>query len=198
MSLLVSTSKSYLAITQARDALLKADPRDFKQEWVKGKEEFHLRASGNTEYVIARHLASKADLMYSIRLRCFNREESLSIRFGDSLHNQLRESFNTIADLRVAQRQLVREAVEVGALLHHVRQRDFYTVSHSQKGTLFTSELPDTGSGAVVVRGDVSRDVSHPDKKLILEVTWRSAAGTGGPLAFVVDPRYAALLEPKR
>lgn len=198
MSQLVSTSKSYLAIAQAREALQDADPRDFKQEWVKGKEEFHLRTKGHTEYVIARHVATKADSMYSIRVKSFNREEPLSIRFGDPLHNQVRQSFNDISALRVAQREFVRDSVEGGALLHHVRERDFYSVGSSLKGTLFTSELLDTGSGLVLVRGDLSTDLSHPGNRLILEVTWRSSIGTGGPLAFVVDRRYAALLEPSR
>lgn len=197
MSQLVSPAKSHLASTQACDALRSADVRDWKQEWTKGKEEFRLKINGHTEYVIARDFAATIDSIYSMRVKNFGREESLSARFAEPLHRQLRETFDSIAALRVAQREQVGQAIETGVLLQHVRERNSYFVSTSQNGTLFTSELPDTGSGAILVRGDLSRDVSRPDKRLILEVTWRTAAGTGGPLACVVDSRYATLLPPK-
>jgi hypothetical protein len=183
---------------QARDALGKIEPHSWRQQWNKGTEEFHARLNGQTEYVVTRDIGAKSSSMYSIRVRNFHKEEALPVRFGDPLHHRLHQTFNDINTLRGAQRSLVIETIKTGALLQNVRERDLYSTSSSQKGVLFASEIPDTGSGAILVRGDLTRDTSHAEKRLILQVTWRSSIGTGGPLTFVVDRHYEGLLAANR
>jgi len=194
----VHSARSYMANEQARAALQGADPRDFKQEWNRGRAEFHLKLNGYTEYIISHNPAAPSDSQYSARVRYFGRDESLSTRFGDLLNSQLRATFKAIADLRASQREVVTEAIQSKALLGHVSERESYALNAAQKGVLFTSILPDTGAGGIVVRGDLSRDMSHSEKRLILEVTWRSSVGTGGPMSFVVDRQYAQLLDSTR
>jgi len=191
----VHSARSYMVNEQARAALQGADPRDFQQEWKKGKEEFHLKLNGYTEYIISHNLVSGNESQYSARIKYFGRDEALTTRFGDSLDRQLRVTFQGIADLRASQREVVAEAIQSRAILEHVSERESYALNAAQKGVLFTSMLPDTGSGGIIVRGDLSRDMSHRDKRLILEVTWRSSVGTGGPMSFVVDRQYAQLLD---
>lgn len=198
MNTAVSPAKSYGDRMRASETLHKTDPRAWKHEWNKGKEEFRLKIDAATEYIVARDYAATSDSVYSIRVSSFNREQSLPVRVGDSLHRQLSLTFRAIDQLRREQRKVVSEAVRDGEILKHISERDLYPTNHSPKGVLFASELPDNGCGTILVRGDLSRDMSHPDKALILQVTWRSSAGTGGPLTWVVDPRYAALLEPRR
>lgn len=198
MIVAVSSGRSYMANEQARAALQGADPRDFKQEWNKGKEEFHLKVNSYTEYIVSQNIAASADSQYSARVKYFGREEVLTKRFGDPLDSQLRATFRALADLRASQRKVVAEAIQSKALLEHVSERESYAFNAAQKGVLFTSMLPDTGSGGIIVRGDLSRDMSRPDKRLILEVTWRSSVGTGGPMSFVVDRQYAQLLDSTR
>lgn len=198
MAAAVHSARSYMANEQARAALQGADPRDFKQEWNRGKEEFHLKLNGYTEYIISGNIAVAGDSQYSARIKYFGRDELLSTRFGDSLNRQLHATFQGIAELRASQKEVVTEAINSKALLEHVSERELYALNAAQKGVLFTSTLPDTGAGGIVVRGDLSRDMSHPDKRLILEVTWRSSVGTGGPMSFVVDRQYGQLLDSTR
>ncbi|MEY4700588.1 MAG: hypothetical protein RL326_775 [Pseudomonadota bacterium] len=198
MSASLTQSRSYASCIQARDALQKIEPHKWRQQWNKGIEEFHARLDAHTEFVVTRNIAARSSSMYSIKVRNFHREESLPVRFGDPLHHQLHETFNHIVALRGSQRDVVIDAIKTGAILGHIRERDLYSASFSQRGVLFASEMPDTGSGAILVRGDLTRDTSHPEKRLILQVTWRSSIGTGGPLTFAVDSHYEALLAAKR
>ncbi len=198
MNMSLSPSRSYVACIQACDALRKIEPHNWRQQWNKGTEEFHAKLNGHTEYVVTRNLAAKSPSMYSLRVRSFHNEQALPVRFGDPLHHQLHETFNHINALRGAQRRVVIETIKTGALLQNVLERDLYSASSSQKGVLFASEIPDTGSGAILVRGDLTRDTSHAENRLILQATWRSSIGTGGPLTFAVDRHYEGLLAPKR
>jgi hypothetical protein len=194
----MSHAKSHVESVQLCQTLQKLDSRTWKQEWNKGKEEFRLKINGYTEYIVARDFSAKSNSMYSIKVSSLNRERSVPVEFGDPLHRQLHRTFHEIDALRHEQRKVVSDAIRDGTILNHIRERDLYPVNHSPKGVLFSSELPDHGFGAILVRGDLTRDQSNPNKTLILQVTWRSSTGTGGPLTSVVDPRYSALLEPRR
>jgi len=198
MAAVVNAAKSYTAQLQAWEVLRKADTRDFKQEWSKGKEEFHLKLNGYTEYIISWSPAARIDSQYSVRIKHLGREEILPARLGDLLDMQLRATFREIAELRTTQKDVVLEAIKSGALLEHVSERDHYSLNAGRKGVLFGSMLPDTGAGAILVRGDLVRDMNHPEQRLVLEVTWRSSLGTGRPIGFVVDKKYGQLFDSNR
>ncbi len=198
MATTVSESKTVLTTLQAREVLAKASPQEFKQHWNKGREEFHLKVNGHTDYIIAKSPVPTASAMHTVRITSFGRETVLSVRFGSPLDAALRETFKAIALLRATQRESVIEAIKSGAVLEQIEDRQSYALNSSRKGVLFSSRLPDGGDGSVLVRGDLTRDMSSPDKKLLLEVTWRSSIGTGGPLAFVVGRKFERLLEATR
>ena len=201
MGTTVSGARSFFLSSQALADLSKADIRDFKQHWNKGIEEFHLRTNGYTEYVIARSYAVKSDSMcsaYEARVRNFGKEEVISVRFGSPLERALGDAFKAVDTLRASLKERVIEAVTSGELLEHVEDRESYSLNAVRKGVMFSSRLPDVGRGEILVRGDLSRDMSHPDQRLVLEVTWRHSVGTDGPLRFIVDRQYERLLNTKR
>lgn len=198
MGAVINSANSFAAQVQAREALRAADPRDFEQRWNKGREEFHLKLNGYTEYIISRNTAAQADSQYTARVKRFGREESLSMRYGDLLTRQLRETFTAISLLQATQKENVINSIRSGAILEHIVQREAYSLNAMRKGVIFSSQMADAGQGAILIQGDLVRDMNHPDKRLVLEVTWRSSVGTGGPLGFVVDRQYAQLLDSTR